>query len=198
MVLRIRAVRLFAYLLEVVGAPSSAVALRASGTCFYASIPVPFPLPAAPAADALPPHCPLLPLRSLVIVAAGGRDLGWSSTRIATALFAASGGRLVQRLFHGGARGADQAIDAAAERLGWPVAVMAAQWARYGRAAGPVRNRQMLQAAIEAAGTPGRITTSGVLVVTFPGHRGTASLLEQAQQLQERCPLPFLIHSVAA
>jgi hypothetical protein len=43
----------------------------------------------------------------LVIVAGGGRDLTWPSELIASHLLRASAGRLVQSLFHGGARGAD-------------------------------------------------------------------------------------------
>ncbi|MEB3301949.1 MAG: hypothetical protein VKN56_08270, partial [Cyanobacteriota bacterium] len=56
----------------------------------------------------------------MIIVAGGGRSLDWSPLRIAAALQAQAGGRLVHRLFHGGARGADQAIAAAAAQLGWP------------------------------------------------------------------------------
>jgi hypothetical protein len=91
-------------------------------------------------------HC-----RALVVVAGGGRDPDWSPLSIAAALRAAAGGRLVQLLLHGGARGADRAIEAAAHRLGWPVEAMPAQWARYGLAAGPVRNGQMVRNASEEA-----------------------------------------------
>ena len=60
------------------------------------------------------------PARSLVIAAGGGRDLAWPHQRVAAELLARSGGRSVQRLFHGGARGADAAIARAAHQLGWP------------------------------------------------------------------------------
>ena len=56
----------------------------------------------------------------LVVVAGGGRDLTWPSELIATHLLRATRGRLVQALLHGAARGADQAIAAAADQLGWP------------------------------------------------------------------------------
>ena len=156
-------------------------------------------LPGAADAVPAPPHCLLPPLRSLVVVAGGGRDLTWSSIRVAQALFFHSGGRLVHGLFHGGARGADQAIAAAAERLGWSAEAVPAQWARYGVAAGPVRNREMLQRAITTASAHSSrhgITACGVLVITFPGHRGTASLLEQARRLQASAPLPLLLRQV--
>jgi hypothetical protein len=156
-------------------------------------------LPGAADAVPSPPLCLLPPLRSLVVVAGGGRDLTWSSIRVAQALFFHSGGRIVHGLFHGGARGADQAIAAAAERLGWPAEAVPAQWARYGVAAGPVRNRVMLQRAITTASArsgKSAISACGVLVIAFPGHRGTASLLEQARRLQAGAPMPLLLRQV--
>ncbi|QPN64084.1 hypothetical protein [Synechococcus sp. CBW1004] len=96
--------------------------------------------------------------RSLVIVAGGGRDLAWPVERIASALLQRSGGRAVHLLLHGGARGADQVIGRAAHQLGWRVQSLAAEWRRFGRCAGPIRNRQLLeQALIEAQA---RITSS--------------------------------------
>jgi hypothetical protein len=43
--------------------------------------------------------------RSVVIVAAGGRDLVWPQERIASALLQRSGGRPVHLLLHGGTAG---------------------------------------------------------------------------------------------
>ena len=126
--------------------------------------------------------------RQLLIVAGGGRELSWSSTRIASALLSHSQGRSVLRLLHGGARGADTAIGGACERLGWSVEILHPQWSRYGRAAGPLRNRQLLQRACQLATTapwPGHPPLA-VLVLAFPGGRGTASLVAQARQLQRR------------
>ena len=93
--------------------------------------------------------------RQLLIVAGGGRELSWSSTRIASALLSHSQGRSVVRLLHGGARGADTAIGGACERLGWSVEILHPQWQRYGRAAGPLRNRQLLQRARDVADLSG-------------------------------------------
>ena len=78
--------------------------------------------------------------RSLVIAAGGGRDLDWPHQRVAAELLARSGGRPVQLVLHGGARGADAAIGRAAHQLGWSSLVMPAEWQRHGRAAGPIRN----------------------------------------------------------
>lgn len=69
---------------------------------------------ALPSLGLLPP--PALAHRSVVIVAAGGRDLVWPQERIASALLQRSGGRPVHLLLHGGARGADRAIPLCQER----------------------------------------------------------------------------------
>jgi hypothetical protein len=125
----------------------------------------------------------------LVIVAGGGRDLAWPSELIATHLLQATRGRLVQALFHGGARGADQAIAAAADQLGWPQIACPAAWSEHGRAAGPIRNRQMLERSLElASALP---LGAGLLVVAFPGSRGTASLVDQARRLSRRSAIPI-------
>ena len=151
---------------------------------------------ALPLAGLLPP--PVVVHRSVVIVAAGGRDLSWPQERIASALLQRSGGRAVHLLLHGGARGADQAIAAAAHRLGWAVEAIPAQWARYGIAAGPVRNGQMLRRAHEEAKAFRRVTPTGVLVIAFPGRSGTASLLQQARRLQGHTPLPVEVIDLGA
>ena len=126
-------------------------------------------------------HCDPLSNQSgpLVIVAGGGRALDWPSDQITAALLQASGGRPVVRLLHGGARGADRLIDHAARSLAWPVEVIPAEWGRYGRAAGPLRNGLLLRRALEEA-TPAQ---ASVLVVAFPGAAGTASLVRQARHL---------------
>lgn len=47
-------------------------------------------------------------------------------------------------VIHGGCRGADQLAGEAAAELGIPVQVFPAAWDKYGKAAGPIRNQQML------------------------------------------------------
>ena len=47
---------------------------------------------------------------------------------------------------HGGARGADIMAGDAAVVLGIPTHVYPAQWARYGRGAGPIRNKEQYDA----------------------------------------------------
>jgi len=138
------------------------------------------------------------PVRSLVIAAGGGRDLAWPHQRVAAELLARSGGRPVHRLFHGGARGADAAIARAAHQLGWPALALPAAWERHGRAAGPIRNRELLKLAVAEAlahCSPGLSTS--VLVLAFPGVSGTASLLLQARRMVSRAPVPLAVVEVS-
>ena len=146
-------------------------------------------------AAALPP--PVLVHRTVVIVAAGGRDLSWPQERIASALLQRSGGRAVHLLLHGGARGADQAISRAAHQLGWPVQSLPAEWGRYGRSAGPIRNRRLLEQALaQAQAHTSPAFSASVLVIAFPGGAGTASLVQQARRRSSRSPVPVVVMEV--
>ena len=139
------------------------------------------------------------PSHSLVIAAGGGRDLSWPQQRVAAELLARSGGRLVHLLLHGGARGADAAIGRAAQQLGWSALVMPAQWQLHGRAAGPIRNRALLEQALARAvahSSSGCLTS--VLVVAFPGGAGTASLVREARRMASRSPVPISVAEVTA
>jgi hypothetical protein len=140
----------------------------------------------------------IVPARSLVIAAGGGRDLAWSHQRIAAELLARAGGRMVHLVLHGGARGADAAIARAAHQLGWASLVMPAQWQRHGRAAGPIRNRELLEQAVARAvanSSPGHQVS--VLVMAFPGGAGTASLVRQARGMASRSPVPISVAEVS-
>ena len=139
----------------------------------------------------------IAPSHSLVIAAGGGRDLAWPQQRVAAELLARSGGRLVHLLLHGGARGADAAIGRAAQQLGWSALVMPAQWQLHGRAAGPIRNRELLEQAVaraEAHSSPGY--QASVLVVAFPGGAGTASLVREARRLAAHAPVPLSVAQI--
>lgn len=123
------------------------------------------------------------PAAAWVIVAGGGRDLAWPLDQVRSALLLCSDSRPVRQLFHGAARGADQAIAIAAQQLGWPVAALPADWQRHGPAAGPIRNRQLLDRAqrlVQSHSTPGQ--PLAVLVIAFPGGPGTASLVQLARR----------------
>ena len=118
-----------------------------------------------------------------MIVAGGGRDLTWPLDQVRSALLLCSDGRPVHQLFHGAAPGADQRIAIAAQQLGWPVTALPADWPRHGRAAGPIRNRQLLDRAdrlVQHHSTPNQ--PLAVLVIAFPGGPGTASLVHLARR----------------
>jgi hypothetical protein len=70
----------------------------------------------------------------------------------------------------GGASGADTLAEEWAKAQAIPCNVYHADWAKHVRAAGPMRNQQMLD--------EGRPT----LVVAFPGGRGTADMVRRARE----------------
>jgi len=76
-------------------------------------------------------------------------------------------------VIHGGAKGADSIAGEIAEKMGMEVEVFPADWKRYGRGAGPIRNRQMLDAHVD-------------LVVWFhldiESSKGTRNMVTQAMK----------------
>jgi hypothetical protein len=72
-------------------------------------------------------------------------------------------------IIHGAASGADSLADRWAAEHNIPVHVFPADWMTHHRAAGPIRNKQMLD-----EGTPD-------VVVAFPGNKGTRNMVAQAQ-----------------
>ena len=71
-------------------------------------------------------------------------------------------------LIHGHAPGADRLAAAWAQSRRVDCIAVPADWAKHGRAAGPIRNRGMLETYLPA------------LVVAFSGGRGTADMVRQA------------------
>lgn len=97
------------------------------------------------------------------VIIAGSRD-GCAQRHLAEAI--ESSGFPITEIVTGGARGVDtQAFD-----WGWtagiPVKTFLADWKTNGKAAGPIRNRQMAEYA-EA-------------LIALPGGRGTANMIEEA------------------
>jgi hypothetical protein len=76
-------------------------------------------------------------------------------------------------VIHGGANGADKMAGYVAKKLGLTVEVFEADWVRYGRAAGPVRNKAMLDSGID-------------MVVAFHENieqsKGTKNMMSQARK----------------
>lgn len=73
-------------------------------------------------------------------------------------------------IIHGGARGADSCADQFAVVNWCKFQEFKADWAKHGKAAGPMRNQQMLE-----EGKPD-------LVVAFPGGVGTADMVRRAKK----------------
>lgn len=79
-----------------------------------------------------------------------------------------AGKRLI--IIHGAARGADHLADFTSNFLGIRAVAFPADWEKHPKAAGPIRNRQML-----SEGKPH-------LVVAFPGGKGTADMCAIAEK----------------
>lgn len=77
-------------------------------------------------------------------------------------------------LIHGAASGADQLPGEWAVQIGIEVLACPADWKRFGKGAGPIRNRQMLDHSPE-------------LLVAFPGGKGTSDMIKAAQN--KRLPI---------
>lgn len=74
------------------------------------------------------------------------------------------------RIVHGAARGADLMADEWAKKLALDIIAVPADWETYGKAAGLIRNEQMLE------------RCRPQLVVAFPGGKGTANMIERARR----------------
>jgi len=156
---------------------------------------------------------------SQIIVACGGRDLIISGLDCARSMLAVVPGCDVHLVIHGNAKGADAAIAEAAYQLGWRAIGISADWLKHGKAAGPIRNGQLLQLAIEKAEIlqinalakaraemPWAVSPvassvhslAQITVIAFPGGKGTADLVRQAQKLCNRSPVPIVIRRISA
>ncbi len=83
------------------------------------------------------------------------------------------------RLVSGHARGVDTLAEQYAAEKSMPIQVFPAEWKKYGKAAGPIRNRAMLEYAKEE--TP-------VVAAFWNGKsRGTGNMLKQAKAAGAEC-----------
>lgn len=105
------------------------------------------------------------PMRLLVC---GGRDYA-DGDAVFRALDMARAERGVALVIHGAARGADTLAARWAAARGVPAQAFPADWETHGRAAGHIRNARMLR-----EGRPDG-------VIAFPGGRGTADMIRQAE-----------------
>ena len=103
------------------------------------------------------------------VLVCGGRDYT-DQRAVWDALDALHAKNPITLMIEGGATGADTLGYEWAVARGVLGVTFQADWKKYGRAAGPIRNTLML-----TEGKPD-------LVIAFPGGRGTANMIEQAKQ----------------
>lgn len=103
------------------------------------------------------------------VLVCGGRDWrdGGFVSRVLTQFHANTP---ITRLITGGATGVDSYAGGWAAVQAITIETYFAKWGEHGRAAGPIRNKQMLD-----EGKPD-------VVIAFPGGRGTANMVKQARE----------------
>lgn len=102
------------------------------------------------------------------IVVTGGRD--FSDAALVSEAFDALGISYGDVIIEGEAAGTDTLCRLEAERRGISVERFPAEWARYGRMAGPIRNRRMLESDAD-------------MLLAFPGGRGTRNCVATAKDM---------------
>jgi hypothetical protein len=76
-------------------------------------------------------------------------------------------------IVHGGAVGVDSAADKVARKLGLEIEIFQPEWGRYGKSAGPIRNRKMIE-------------TCDMVYAFWDGEsRGTASAIQAAIEFKK-------------
>ena len=102
------------------------------------------------------------------VLVCGGRDYkDWNFFK--EVMLATHRRRQITSIIHGNALGADTMAQIWAEREKIEVTKFQAEWRKYGKRAGPLRNARML-----SDGKPD-------LVIAFPGGRGTSDMIKQAK-----------------
>jgi hypothetical protein len=99
------------------------------------------------------------------VLVTGGRDYE-NREAVFKALQAIHEKVRIDTIIHGKARGADALADEWASSAGVTVEAYPAEWNKYGKAAGPIRNREML------------LESTPDLVVAFPGGKGTKNMVD--------------------
>lgn len=110
-----------------------------------------------------------------VVIVTGGRDYE-DRTRVFAALDLAHAHKPITLLVHGACldrktgelQGADRWADEWAKERGVPLDRHPADWATWGNAAGPMRNKQMAEMGAHGC-------------IAFPGGRGTANMVRNAE-----------------
>lgn len=115
-----------------------------------------------------------------VVLVCGGRTFGEDNHLDALAASAYLSdmhkAKPISLVVEGGATGADALARTWCDFARVSCCTMRADWARYGRSAGPRRNEKMLSYLLQ-----NRDNGADVLVVAFPGGRGTADMVARAK-----------------
>jgi predicted polyphosphate/ATP-dependent NAD kinase len=98
----------------------------------------------------------------------GGRDFG--DTSLVESIFDELRIGIGDTVVNGGCSGADTVCQQVAMRRLANVETHHANWKEHGRAAGPIRNREMLKSGVD-------------VLIAFPGGRGTADCVNAAKKL---------------
>lgn len=102
------------------------------------------------------------------VIICGGRDYR-NSAAVRDQLTKLSESKPDLTIIHGAAPGADSLAGTIARELGLTVEAHPANWKKHGRAAGPIRNQEMLDSGVD-------------LVVAFPGGHGTQDMISRAKR----------------
>lgn len=105
------------------------------------------------------------------VIIAGGRDYQFTDEDVVW-LDRLHQEKKFTEVFSGGAKGADTCGEFWAASNGIPVKRFAPDWIKHGRAAGPIRNREMAKS-----------LDGGGFVILFPGGAGTRSMETIAGEL---------------
>ncbi|MCZ7856030.1 DUF2493 domain-containing protein [Agrobacterium salinitolerans] len=111
------------------------------------------------------------------VLVCGGRDMdriaawNWLERNALDELSFASGlsSFTIEKIIHGGCRGADEGAGEWAKSEHIPVVVCKADWKKHGKSAGPIRNRMMLD------------VHKPDFVIALPGGRGTENMIRLAE-----------------
>ena len=105
------------------------------------------------------------------IIVAGGRDAEPALYLVDKAIEESGMKKDMTQLVHGAARGIDSAAGEWAKINNIPVHVFPADWSKYGKSAGPIRNKQMAEYA-------------DALIAIWDGiSRGTKHMIETAESM---------------
>lgn len=128
------------------------------------------------------PGEPAAPPQGGVIIVTGGRhfgDIPGQGLIVSDTLDGLGGADLI---VVGDASGADLRARSWASVRKVPYAVFPANWDRFGKAAGPIRNTKMIDFAIAAQTSVGFLPVP-VRLIAFPGGRGTAHCIAAARKM---------------